>query len=237
MRFSIHASMSILFLIATFFPFTLHAEAPWKEVSHKDGIRVWSRKLPGTNLVEFKGQGLADSSIKDIFAVLYDSDHKLDLLSQSEEYRLVEIHSKTQFTIYNHIKSPFLLVSDRDVVLKTDMVFDPKNKMLITPFWNISHPSIPARNGIERMPKCRGSWTLEYKGPNKTLITYEVESDPGGWVPSWVVNIANKKLPHQTIANMRRQAKKKHIYKKSHAIIEEHFELDTLLGLSPSPSP
>ena len=227
--------LRFLLTIAILYPMTLMAKElhPWEEVSQEDGINVWQRDIPDTSLVAFKGQALLELSIRDIFTVLYDSDHKLELLDKTVEYRLMEIHSKTEFTIYNHIGSPFLLVSDRDVVLRTNIFFNAKAHTIHTPFWNVPHEDMPPRDGIERMEKCKGSWTLEHKGPNKTLVTYEVEADPGGWLPMWVVNIANKQLPHRTISNMRRQAKKTELYEKSSALISEHFDFAGLLGITP----
>jgi hypothetical protein len=49
-------------------------------------------------------------------------------------------------------------------------------------------PPIP--DGVERMEALRGYWSLEPVAPDRTRIEYVLYTDPGGWVPSFTVNLA-----------------------------------------------
>ena len=42
----------------------------WEEVEFDEGIRVWKREVPGSSLVEFKGEGDVSSSILKVAAVI-----------------------------------------------------------------------------------------------------------------------------------------------------------------------
>ena len=195
------------------------------------GLATGSGENGNSPLVMFKGQKLIESSIRDIFVVLYDMDHKAELLDKTVDFRVIDTHSTSEFTIYNHMDSPFFLVHDRDVILKTDLIFDPKSHTIHARFWSVPHKDIPPRSGIQRMGMLKGRWVLEYKGPNKTMVTYAVEADPGGWIPMWVVNLVNKEVPARTIANMARQARKQHLYRDATKLVADRFDLDSLVGL------
>ncbi|MEE2959248.1 MAG: hypothetical protein VYA34_00780 [Myxococcota bacterium] len=220
----------VIFVFALF----LVAFALFFQNGHFAGLAIGDGEGAAPPLVMFKGQGLIEAPIRDIFVVLYDTDHKKKLLDKTVDFRIIDTHSKSEFTVYNHMDSPFIMVSDRDVILRTGLVFDPKSHTVHAPFWSVPHKDIPHQNGIERMERCNGSWVLEYKGPNKTMVTYAVEADPGGWVPMWVVNLVNKEVPGQTIANMARQAQKKSLYQDTDKLVTERFDFDSLLGLNPS---
>ena len=36
-------------------------------------------------------------------------------------------------------------------------------------------------------------------------MTYQIDSDPGGWLPKWVVKMASKKIPLNTLINLGKQ--------------------------------
>jgi hypothetical protein len=51
-------------------------------------------------------------------------------------------------------------------------------------------------------------YILVPKGPDKTEVTYIALGDPGGNLPSFVVNLLTKNLSIRTIASMREMVKK-----------------------------
>ena len=47
---------------------------------------------------------------------------------------------------------------------------------------------IPEEKGQIRVPKLVGEWKLQPKGQGVTEVTYQVETEPGGSIPSWLAN-------------------------------------------------
>ena len=162
--------------------------------------------------------------------MLYESEHKTELLHRCIEYRILEVQSKINFVIYNRISSPFILISDRDVIVRTDMVFDAATKTIIAKFKNVTHKDQPVVDGAVRMPHLEGMWILKAHKNGKTLATYEVQADPGGLLPKWVVNIANRSLPTKTIQAMRREVKRLKVYAPSRQLTVRFFDLAPFVG-------
>ncbi|MFO6080183.1 START domain-containing protein, partial [Pseudomonas aeruginosa] len=46
----------------------------------------------------------------------------------------------------------------------------------------------PEEKGQIRVPKLVGEWKLQPKGQGVTEVTYQVETEPGGSIPSWLAN-------------------------------------------------
>ena len=110
------------------------------------------------------------------------------------------------------------------------MVFDPANRTIITNFKDMVHKEKPPVDGAVRMVHLEGMWILKAHKDGKTLVTYEVQADPGGLLPKWVVNIANRSLPTKTIQSMRTEVKRREVYAPSRQLTVRFFDLEPFVG-------
>lgn len=208
----------------------------WEEISSEEGITVWQREVAGTSLVEFRGRGLVKASIQRIAAVLRDQEKKTEWMANCVGNGAIQYHSTNRIIVYNRTGSPAFFISDRDVVLDTNVEFLPEEKTLHISFKNTQHPKKPPVDGVVRMPKLKGFWRLVYKGPDSTEVTYQVQADPGGALPKWLVNWASKGLPFNTLKNLRTQVTKPG-YDKELMIVEASFDWERFIGGAPAPAP
>ena len=68
---------------------------------------------------------------------------------------------------------------------------------------------LPEEEGYVRVAKVEGLWKLTPKGPGQTEITYQVQTEPGGSVPSWLANSFVVDAPFNTLKGLRERAEKK----------------------------
>ena len=201
------------------------AAAPqWELIEDLDDILVWQKDTPGTSLVTFRGKGLVDADIFTVFAVLYDVDNKIELLNRCSEYRLLSYEPPNTITAYTLLESPFFLISDRDIIFKTDVEFEPANERIVASFFKADDSLAASPSGVVRAADMRGAWILEPTKNGKTRITYEAVVDPSGMVPHWIVNWTSKWLPHQTIKNMRTEVTRTEAYRKSRLLVKYLFD-------------
>ena len=222
------ALVALLLLV----PFNTHAaeKLPWEQIASEEGITVWKQSVPGTSFVAFRGRGIVDADIYDVFSVLYDVDNKTDLMANCVDYRLLKYKSAGKVIVYNHIGSPFFLISDRDSVIETQVIFEPEKKQIVANFFKGDDKLLPPRSGIVRTKALEGKWVLRATEDGKTDLTYQAVADPGGLLPSWLVNLASRKLPYRTIKNMRVQVKQTETYAKSRLWVKYLFDFKGLLG-------
>ncbi len=199
------------------------AEPKWEELSDDDGIVVWQREVPGTSQVEFRGRGTVKSSVKHLIAIIRDQERKTEWMANCVGNHAIQYVSKNKMVIYNRTGSPAPFVDDRDVVLESDADFDLKARSVTISFRETTHAKMPPVEDVVRMPKTRGFWKLEYKDANLTMVTYQVQADPGGSIPQWVVNWASKGLPRKTIEGLRTQAAKGG-YEDQHRYLEATYD-------------
>lgn len=199
------------------------AEPKWEELSDDDDIVVWQREVPGTSQVEFRGRGTVKASVKHLIAIIRDQERKTEWMANCVGNHAIQYVSKSKMVIYNRTGSPAPFVDDRDVVLESDATFDLAKRSVEITFRETTHPKMPPVEDVVRMPKTRGFWRLEYKDTDLTMVTYQVQADPGGSIPQWVVNWASKGLPRKTIEGLRTQAAKGG-YEQQHAYLDATYD-------------
>jgi hypothetical protein len=177
-------------------------ENPWILKKDKDGIKVFIREVEGIAFKEFLGVITVDFPIEKVEKLMNNVPNQVNWLCDTIESKVISADPVNPIQ-YNVITAP--LVSNRDVVIQTKVVRAPGK---ITRYFHATtHPSVPERKGIVRMPKMLGMWMFEAVGKNQTKVTYQNLADPGGSLPSGLVNLTVVKMPFVSLTNMREQLK------------------------------
>ena len=184
----------------------LASAGDWERILKDDGITVWRRDAKGS-LVQFRGRGVVDAPLAKVMAVVVTVDRLCEWRANCVKSYQIERLAEHRLVVYYRVESPAPLVSDRDVVLKSQCELGV-DKGVKCSFAATEHPKDPTPDDAVRMPTLKGYWKLVPKGPNRTEATYQVVADPGGWIPMWVANLASKKLPFRAIAGLRDQVGK-----------------------------
>ena len=198
------------------------ATGAWNEILDEDGIKVWRKKIEGSPYVAFRGETTVDASIKKVLAVLNDQDNKTSWMHRCVANYAIEYKKLGQVIIYNRTGSNFPLVADRDVVVETNLTYDTDNGVIDIVAVDTTHKNGPLIDGVVRMKKLRLNWRLTFVSTTKTLVRYEVQTDPGGAIPAWVVNLVSKGVPQKTLGALRKQVLLP--YKKSLAYVDASFD-------------
>ncbi len=181
---------------------------PWEFVRSDDGIVVHRRKVEGFDLHEFRGRGVIDAPLPRVLGVLGDAPRRVEWMERCVESWEVEKIGETGQIAYNRTKATWP-VSDRDVVVKGDTVFDVERREVRVTFQDARHRKVPPKDGVVRIGFLRGHWLLRpYDGGKHTWIEYQAHADPAGSLPSFVVNMVSKTLPYKTLLQLRRQVKR-----------------------------
>ena len=67
---------------------------------------------------------------------------------------------------------------------------------------------LPEEKGFVRVARVDGYWKLEQLDGQQVKVTYQLHSDPGGSVPSWLANSFVIDAPFNTLKGLRRLAEK-----------------------------
>lgn len=165
----------------------------WTKAAESDGITVFNRDKPGTEVKELKATGMIDAPPDAVWKVLRDYPKYKERMPYTEAAEVVATEEGGKLTwFYSRIAAPF--VAKRDYTLKIVDESDWRDgKGFLKSSWTMAPDRGPApQSGVVRLKTNDGFWLLEPRdGGKRTFTTYYLFTDPGGSVPKFMVNMAN----------------------------------------------
>lgn len=105
--------------------------------------------------------------------------------------------------VYDRFSPP--VVGDREGAIRVDLLEDALAAGGVFREAFALVPGGPSRPGAVRMVADRGGWLLRADG-GRTRFVYEIATDPGGLVPRWLADRANRRSVPDMIAAVERAA-------------------------------
>uniref|UniRef100_A0A8D0GT69 Phosphatidylcholine transfer protein n=1 Tax=Sphenodon punctatus TaxID=8508 RepID=A0A8D0GT69_SPHPU len=168
------------------------AGGAWQLLVESMGIRIYRLYDEQSGLYEYKiFGGLVDCSPELCANVYMDLDYRKQWDSYVKE--LCEETHDGQTVIYWEVKYPFPL-SNRDYVYireRRDVDVDGR-KICVILAKSTSVPQCPEKSGIIRVKSYKQSVAIESDGKAGSQVYMYYYDNPGGMIPSWLVNWAAK---------------------------------------------
>lgn len=107
---------------------------------------------------------------------------------------------------YSEVSLPWP-AANRDFVAHLIVTQNPDTKVI-----TIDGPAvagfIPVKEGIVRIIDSKGKWIITPIGTNQIKVEYSIHVDPGGSLPSWLVNMFATEGPLKIFAGIKVQLQK-----------------------------
>lgn len=168
------------------------ADDGWEVASKKGDLTIMTRSKAGSDVKEVLAIGTIDAPPWVVKNVIDDVEHYADFMPYTEKSTVFDV-APFQKSTYQLLKMPF--ISDRDYVLriKDQSKRLPDGRVVYKNHWSPTKGGPPPKDGVVRLVVNEGYWLLEEKdGGAKTKASYYVYTDPGGSLPAFAVNAANK---------------------------------------------
>lgn len=172
----------------------------WKLEKNQNGVQVYTRKIKGFKLKEFRALTTVEASPEFLLDIIRAVDKYTDWMSHLEGSYIVKEVNENEIYVYTESDVPWPF-SNRDIVTHSLLYWEGEKamvKMTGMPEY------IPVNKGIVRVPKSRGFWVFEPDENGHTTITYQFQGDPGGKIPSWVANIFIVDGPYKSLLGIRK---------------------------------
>jgi hypothetical protein len=179
-------------------------EAVWSPVAEEDGIVVTSRPSERSPLPIFRGVAQVDAPLLEVLAVVTDAERHREWVFACSASALVAKTSDVTGIVYNRSDTPWP-VPDRDVVLDSRVELVDGEREVIVRFVATEHPDRPPTEGVVRMTYLEGHYHLWAEDDAHTRVEYQVDSDPGGSLPTWLATRGTRDMPLETLRSLRAQ--------------------------------
>jgi len=157
----------------------------WEKVRAKDGVAVWTRPSPGSDLVEMRAETVLPTSAPAVWAVLSEP-HRFDsFMPYTLQTRLLERH-ESGLVVYIVTDPP--VVSRRDVTVSYTKRVDESRGLYRLEFREANGKAPRLPDGVVRMTRMRGQWMVKAIDAKRCRVRYQVHAEPGGLVPAFLAN-------------------------------------------------
>ncbi len=173
----------------------------------EEGISIFLKKTKDFPVKSFKGTMKTKSRLSSIVALLDDTDVYPRFLHNCKSATNVKQLSSNETYKYIVTSMPWPVVN-RDMVAHSVLTQNSQNKQIEIKLNAISG-LVPLKNNMVRIKTMRGRWLitplLNSVGDDtgEKLVEYEMNLDPAGKIPKWLVNTLVVEIPFNTLKNMR----------------------------------
>ena len=180
----------------------------WTEVSRRSGIAVSLRQGSRPSFPEIRAECTVEAPLYEVVAVMQDVARYPEWSHNCREFSLIHLDEQGIHTLYNRTFAPMpasLVISDRDVVLRTELFILEPDRRIEARFRAVESELKRKVHGVVRMSSLEGMYRVTALDSERTLVKYRVDLDPGGSLPDWVKRFASRDLPSKTLSGLRRQ--------------------------------
>lgn len=176
----------------------------WEVIEERDGIVVSRRPVPDRAFPQLRAVGEVRGTPYEILAVLLDVPAHVGWLPDCRVSKTLRQPGPWHYVIYTRTDAPWP-VSDREAVIENEVIFlDPPSKVKVK-FDAIDAPEVARGRGTVRMKSLSGFYSIEAIDDERSLVHYEIDADPAGTLPAWVIRLQSTRNPLQTLGGLRRR--------------------------------
>ncbi len=198
---SLSYSIAIAILQVLFFSEPLRGqgsvENSWKLVKQEGNTKVYTRSREDIKIKEVRITTNMKTSMNKFLKVLNDVPGYANWVFKCQNAKRILTVSEHEFYYYTSSNLPFPL-SDRDMVIHSRQWTDPLTQTVYAE--SVADPHyLPEKEDYVRVPYLKSAWVIQPLKDGTLKINYSISTDPGGSLPSWLVNMAITQGPVKTM--------------------------------------
>ncbi|SCY70176.1 START domain-containing protein [Pseudomonas sp. NFACC15-1] len=176
----------------------------WQVAKEKEGIKVSLSEVAGSKYKAYRGVTVMKTTMAKLRALQEDVPGACAWIHECKSQKLLKHEGDKSWT-YTQFNTPWP-VTPRDSVLEvtTEEGADGSltRKLKGVPTY------LPEEQGFVRVAQVDGFWKFTPKGADQIEVVYQVHTEPGGDVPSWLANKFVVDAPFNTLKALKERAEK-----------------------------
>ncbi|MGG2396996.1 START domain-containing protein [Pseudomonas sp. SH1-B] len=177
------------------------AERQWQLERDEDGVKVYLADVPGSKYKAYRGVVTIDADVAAVQAAQEDVEGSCAWIFSCQQQRLLKSEGDVS-EVYTRFEMPWP-VKARDSVIEVTTRIEADGA--VTRLLKARPQGLPENSDFVRVQRVEGLWHLQPQGEGRVEVTYEVHTEPGGSVPSWLANSFVVDAPLQTLQGLRAQ--------------------------------
>jgi len=174
-------------------------QGKWELKKDEDGIAVYTRKPAKGNLKELRVVCELEATKTQLINTLQNIGDYNSWVYSNKKSEIIKTLNPMNIIYYSQSRLPWP-IKDRDLIVQLTIV--PAQDAL-----NIQAKSLPdylpKEKDYVRVPYSLATWKVTQSPNNKLKVDYTFSVDPGGSIPSWLVNATITVGPYNSFYKLR----------------------------------
>jgi hypothetical protein len=203
------------------------AVAVWALLSDFQQGRLYRMEREGSDVVALRAEGTLKApawAVRDVLLRAFESDRLSPYLANRKVLHVEgcreggkDLPGCRKVWAYERYEPP--LVGARDYAFRMEVVVDDvEDGGDFELRWTLDESHGAPPDGATHMARNTGGWEISPAGAGGSRFRYQIDVDPGGSVPSWIINMANKSQVPSVIAAVEDEAQKLVVRKARSAV-------------------
>jgi hypothetical protein len=176
----------------------------WKVAKDEGGINISLSEVAGSKYKAYRGVTTIKASVAKLRGLQEDVVGACTWIHECKSQKILKYDGAKTWT-YTQFNTPWP-VTPRDSVLLVTSEQGADGTLTRTLKGEPTY--IPEEKGFVRVAQVEGFWKFVPKGADQTEVTYQVHTEPGGSVPSWLANKFVVDAPFNTLKALKEKAEK-----------------------------
>ncbi|MDB5264095.1 MAG: hypothetical protein JWQ14_3378 [Adhaeribacter sp.] len=192
----------LIIIFFTWLPvYKISAQDNWELKKNENGITVYSRGITNEKLKEIRVVCELPGTTAQLKEILQNVGGHARWVYLTKKTNLVKKVDDQTLIYYSASDMPWP-VTDRDLVVELTITEAPDSGNLSIRAKSISD-YLPPKKDYVRVPYSLATWEVVPLPNNKLKVDYTFRVNPGGDIPSWIVNAAATTGPYNTFVKLR----------------------------------
>ena len=197
-------------------------EGNWEfRVEHKD-IRIFSSKIPGSDVLGFKGETEFTVPFRKLVSLFHDFASYPRWVHQLAEMQVLEENGELEYVVRQVINTPWPMPK-RELLIRTGLQVADAGAVALTMKGVPDY--LPKRPDMHRVMETSGVWVFMPIDGGRVHITFVMHMNPGSDVPASLSNAALFEVPFYSLHKMRTLAQENSYKPAWPSIVDEHFHI------------
>jgi len=190
-------------------PFLLEASGDnWKLRKDKNEIQVFTKKHEESNIYKYKVKTKIQASVQEVYEQVIDFDENLKYMELADSLAFLDHQKNKRYINYMRFDMPW-------PVTNREMVMDMHVEILENRIRLVSDdlPNYVEKNEeYVRIKDFHEEWSIkENENTKSTQVTIIGWVNPGGNIPTWIVNLFSVRTPFRFISGIAEEIKKENL--------------------------
>lgn len=169
-----------------------------------DGIKIYTCEESDSKFKSLRVEtSLKGISFNELKSLLLEAENYTSWQYNMIESKELESINDHEIIVRSVIHAPWP-VTNREMITHVNVAVEQSQHELTMAIKSIPY-EYPLEKGLVRVPFSEATWHVKEESDNQLTVQYFLRIDPGGSIPSWLVNMAMAEGPYVSFKNLKEQ--------------------------------